>query len=130
MLEFHHTGLLVKSIDISLKSYSVLFGASNISTIFDIDSQKVRVCFIQTGPSSYLELVEPIGESSSLAKLLKKGINYYHIGYKVDDLEVAVIKLENFNYKALPPFKSEAFDGKLCVFLFSPDEYLIELIEK
>jgi hypothetical protein len=34
------------------------------------------------------------------------------------------------NYKTLDIFDSEAFEGKRCVFLFSPEAHLIELIEE
>lgn len=129
MLTFHHVGLLVKDMDFSIKHHSTLFGAENISKIFKIDSQGVNVCFVKNGAGTYIELVEPIGEDSVVSKLLKKRITYYHIGYKVENITEAIIKLESMDYKTLEMFNSEAFEGKRCVFLFSPEAHLIELIE-
>lgn len=129
-LEFHHVGLVVESIETSIHHYSALFGTENISNIYKIDSQKVNVCFVKVGPSSFIELVEPIGEESQVYKLLKKRVSYYHIAYKVNQIEEAVVRLESMDYKAMDFFNSEAFDGKRCIFLFTPEAHLIELIEK
>lgn len=129
-LTFHHTGLLVKNIEESLAHYSKVFCLDNISKIYSIHSQGVRVCFIKIGEGSHLELVEPIGEDSMVFKMLKKRLSYYHIGYKVKNINTAVKELEELNYKAFKVFSSEAFEGKLCVFLYTPDAHLIELIEE
>ena len=129
MLNFHHVGLLVENIKSSLLHYTELFGVQNISNVYEITSQKVKICFVKVGDDIYIELVEPIGEESVVYKLLKKRISYYHVGYKVSNILVEVKKLEKLNYKAMDFFNSEAFDGKRCVFLFNPDAHLIELIE-
>jgi catechol 2,3-dioxygenase-like lactoylglutathione lyase family enzyme len=129
MLEFHHTGLLVESIERSLDHYSQIFGLKNISKIHFIKSQGVKVCFIKNGESCFLELVEPIGEDSKVFKMLKKRISYYHIAYKVKHIEKTIKSLEDLNYKAIEVFNSEAFNNKKCAFLFTPDAHLVELIE-
>lgn len=129
MLTFHHLGLLVEKISFSVQHYSELFGTENISKVYRIDSQKVNVCFVKIGNDSYLELVEPLGEDSPVFRLLKKRMSYYHIGYKVSNIIATISKLESMNYKTLEVFDSEAFDGKKCVFLFTPEAHLIELIE-
>jgi methylmalonyl-CoA/ethylmalonyl-CoA epimerase len=129
-LEFHHVGLVVESIEASAGHYSLLFGTENISAAINIDSQKVKVCFVKMGPDSFIELVEPVGEDSQVYKLLKKRVSYYHIGYKVNDITLAVARLTEMNYKPMDYFNSEAFNGKRCIFLFTPGAHLIELIEK
>jgi methylmalonyl-CoA epimerase len=129
-LQYHHVGLLVESIEESMVHYTALFGSNNISEIFVIQSQKVKVCFVKNAMDAYIELVEPIGDDSIVAKLLKKRISYYHLGYKVTDIENTVAELEELNYKPMEYFYSEAFDGKRCIFLFTPETHLIELIEQ
>lgn len=130
MLKFHHVGLLVDDLEFSIRHYSDLFGETNISKVYKINSQKVNVCFVKVGDGSYIELVEPCGEDSVVYKLLKKRISYYHIGYKVTDILDEVKKLEALNYKAMDFFNSEAFNGGKCIFLFTPEAHLIELIEE
>ncbi len=129
-IEFHHVGLVVESIETSCIHYATLFGKENISEVFKIESQLVNVCFVKIGHHSFLELVEPIGDDSQVAKLLKKRVTYYHVGYKVDDIVSKVNELEALDYKAMAYFDSKAFNGKRCIFLFSPEAHLIELIEK
>lgn len=130
ILKYHHTGLLVENIDEALAHYVKVFGAENISETYFVHSQGVRVCFIKNGEESHIELVEPVGEESVVYNLLKKRMSYYHLGYKVKDIHAAIDSLEVLNYKAMELFRSEAFGGKLCVFLYTPDAHLIELIEE
>jgi methylmalonyl-CoA/ethylmalonyl-CoA epimerase len=129
-LHYHHVGLLVESIEESIAHYRTLFGSSNISDIIFIQSQKVKICFVKNAPNSYIELVQPIGDDSIVAKLLKKRTSYYHLAYKVSNIENAVAELEQLNYKPLAYFNSEAFNDKRCIFLFTPETHLIELIEQ
>lgn len=128
-LKYHHTGIVVKSIDEASLNYKKIFGENCLSQKYFISTQDVNVCFVDTGANTFLELVEMVGENSVVTKLIKKGITYYHIAYTTSDFEKAVEELEALNYKTMPNFKSEAFHGKRCVFLYSPDAHLIELIE-
>lgn len=129
-LQFHHTGIAVSSIEEAKKSYTLLYPNAEFSAIYTIDSQAVNVCFLQVGPSAYLEFVEPINDTSGIHRLLKKGISYYHTAYLCDRLEEAVTSLETNHYKSLGYFHSEAFNGKRCIFLITPEGHLIELIEQ
>ncbi|MBD0780017.1 VOC family protein [Maribacter sp. ANRC-HE7] len=129
-LDFHHVGVLVTDIVSSLEHFSVVFGKESISEIYEVSTQKVKVCFVKNGENSFLELVQPLGDDSVVSKLLKKRITYYHVAYKVIDIRHSIHQLEELNYKSLDVFNSEAFEGKLCAFLFTPDGHLIELIEK
>jgi len=128
-LSFHHIGLLVPSIEDALEYYGVLFGRDNISKSIFVSSQSVNVCFIKIGEQSYIELISPVGAESVVVKLLKKGVRYYHIGYRVKNIEKVVKELEYLDFKSLEYFQSEAFSNRRCIFLFSPDTSLIELIE-
>ncbi|KAF0195968.1 MAG: hypothetical protein FD166_2695 [Bacteroidetes bacterium] len=129
-LQFHHVGTLVDNMDDAIKHYSELFGPDNISPVIAIGSQNVNVCFVKMADESFIELVESCSEDSVVARLVKKRVTYYHIGYKVDNITATVSELEQMDYRPMEYFYSEAFEGKRCIFLFSPDTHLIELIEK
>ncbi len=129
-LYFHHVGTVVDNMASAIKNYSDLFGPDSISAIIKVESQKVNVCFVRMADESFIELVEPYSEESVVFKLLKKRVTYYHIGYKVDDITATATELEQMDYKPMEYFFSEAFEGKRCLFLFSPEAHLIELIEK
>ena len=129
-LTFHHVGLLVDDIVASAENYAALVGKENISAPILVSTQKVKVCFVRTGAESFIELVQPTEEDSAVSKMLKKRVSYYHVAYKVKDIYAEIKRLESLQHKALEPFSSEAFNGKLCVFLFTPEVHLIELIEE
>ena len=59
----------------------------------------------------------------------KKGINFYHLAFKVMTINKMVEELITQGYRKVTAFHSEAFGGKKCVFLYNPDWQLIELIE-
>ncbi len=128
-LIFHHVGTLVEDMEVAVQNYTNIFGKESASNIIRVESQQVDVCFIKVGSSSYIELVAPYTQESKVFNMLKKRVTYYHIGYKVEDIESAVTKLEAQEFKAMEYFSSEAFEGKRCIFLFSPDAHLFELIE-
>lgn len=129
-LKFHHTGIAVSSIDEVLPNYILLFGENKVSPKYNVSSQNVNVCFIEVGSNVFLELVEPASDDSSIHRLNKKGISYYHVAYLTSNIEETVADLINKNYKEYEYFKSEAFNNKRCIFLHSPDAHLIELIEE
>ncbi|MBI3511393.1 MAG: VOC family protein [Bacteroidetes bacterium] len=129
MLEFHHVGCIVESIDASVALHLESNGGK-ISEKFHITSQKVTVCFAELAPGIHIEFVQADETGSVIDGLKKKHTTYYHLGYKVADFDKAVAQLESTDHKVLSIFSSEAFLGKRCAFLFTPDMRLIELIEK
>lgn len=128
-LQFHHVGLIVEDIHASAAQYGRVFGKEQVSEPVLVSSQQVYVCFIRNGAASFIELVQPAGEGSVVNKLLKKNVSYYHVAYTVEHVAAAMEAFEKLDYKALEPFQSEAFGGRTCVFLFSPEAHLVELIE-
>jgi methylmalonyl-CoA/ethylmalonyl-CoA epimerase len=129
-LKLHHIGLLVENIEDSIANYSVLFGKENFSDIMTVNTSKVKLCLIKISEETYLELVQPMGEDSSVYQLLKKKNTYYHMAYKVKVIRNTVDQLEQLNYKHLEYFNSGVFNGKLCIFIYTPEAHLIELIEE
>lgn len=127
-MRFHHTGIAVKSIEAAVAAYRPLF--ANISEPVLVASQGVRVCFVETGPDCYIELVEPASEESPLRSLLKKGISYYHNGYLVDDFDAAARELAANRCRPMgEAFASEAFGGRRCQFFMNGVFHVIEIIE-
>ncbi len=128
--QLHHTGCLVESISESLTLYRNIFGDQKISAPIHVSSQGVKVCFIETAPDVFLELIEPVGDDSVVARLLKKNVRYYHVAYLTNTFDEDIIALIHQDSKHVSTFSSEAFEGKRCAFMYLPDGSLIELIEK
>jgi len=128
-LEFHHVGCIVDDIDESVMLHQQVHQGSVHPKIF-IASQQVTICFVELAKGAYLEFVQASGEDSVIHGLKKKKISYYHLGYKVADFDIAIADLERLDYKLINTFNSEAFEGRRCAFMLTPDLRLIELIEK
>jgi len=87
-----HIGIAVKSIDEAAKFYEKL--GLKVSGVEIVESQKVKVAFIEIGQTR-LELLEAIDPESPIAKFIeKKGEGVQHIALAVDDLPQALANAE------------------------------------
>jgi methylmalonyl-CoA/ethylmalonyl-CoA epimerase len=85
----HHVAVVVRSIDASLARYRDLFGLEPEAEPIVFGSQRVRLCFLPTGPepAARLELVEPIDGESGVARFLAaRGEGVHHVCFVTDDL--------------------------------------------
>lgn len=123
----HHVGCAVASMEEGLRPYSQGLGFTRISKIVEVSSQKVRVCFVETAPGVYVELVQGTGEDSPVSSFLKRRQYYYHLCYAAPDVRAAVTHLEQHGFKRLSVFTSEAFGNTECAFLLTPEMALVEL---
>jgi len=129
IMSFHHIGCVTENMEESIASYKEGLGFTNISAVYTIAHQQVKVCFIETGPGAFLELVEPTGDNAALRKILKGKNPYYHVGYLVSNIEDAIKNLVEEGCYLVNKFRSEAFQNKWCAFLYTKEMHLIELIE-
>ncbi|KHJ37501.1 methylmalonyl-CoA epimerase [Pedobacter glucosidilyticus] len=125
----HHVGCLVDSILTTFQSYQLLYPKAHLSTIYNIESQKVRVAFLNLGSDVLIELVEVADENSSLNKMMKKGVSFYHLAFIVLNFDERLELLQNQNFRLISVFNSEAFENRRCAFLYSPEMQLLEIIE-
>jgi methylmalonyl-CoA/ethylmalonyl-CoA epimerase len=128
-LRLHHVGCLTEDIEESLNNYVNLLGFKKTSPVTLVSDQQVKVCFVETAPGVYLELVEPLGENPALKKILKSRNPYYHTGYLVKDISGTIARLQAEGFYLVNRFISEAFDNKECAFLYTREMHLIEIIE-
>lgn len=74
-----HIGIAVKNIDDSLDYYIHTLGLTLLA-IEEVESQKVRVAFIDAG-NIKLELLEPLDESGAVAKFIEKEAKVFTISH-------------------------------------------------
>ena len=129
-LTFHHIGCLTTNIEETKKMYATGMGLVECSETFHITSQQVKVCFIKNLSETYIELVEPAGDTPSLNRLLNSKNMFYHLGYMARDFDKTIEELESNGFYLVNKFHSEAFSNKLCAFLYSPEKHLIEIIQQ
>jgi methylmalonyl-CoA/ethylmalonyl-CoA epimerase len=92
LTRINHIGIAVSSLDDALPFYRDHLGMT-FAGIEEVVEQKVRVAMLQVG-ESMIELLEPTGEDSPVAKFLEKnGPGIHHLAYEVEDIEAAIARL-------------------------------------
>jgi len=89
----HHVAIVVRSIDEALPRYRELFGLEPEAEPMTFAPQRVRLCFLHTGPepAARIELVEPIDGDSGVARfLLERGEGLHHVCFVTDDLPASL----------------------------------------
>ena len=91
----NHVGVATPSIAKSLELYRIMFGAEPDGAPFDLPAQGVRVCFVDA-PNSQIELIEPLGADSPIAKFLEKNPlgGQHHVCFEVPNIAAARAELE------------------------------------
>jgi methylmalonyl-CoA epimerase len=81
-----HLGIAVHSIARARIFYENVLGLT-LDRLEEVESQKVRTAFFTVG-ETHIELLEPTGPDSPIARFLEKhGEGIHHIGYLSDNLE-------------------------------------------
>ena len=89
-----HIGIAVHSISKALPLYEGVFGMVNEGEEI-VESQGVKVAFLSTG-NTRIELLEPLNESSAVAKFIaKRGEGIHHIALEVSDIKERIKEIKN-----------------------------------
>jgi len=88
--KLNHVGVATPSIDDSIKMYRDMLGATAFTEKFAIPEQGVWVAFVNL-PNAQIELIEPHGPDSSIAKFLEKNPRggQHHVCFEVEDIMAA-----------------------------------------
>lgn len=125
-----HIGIAVSSIDESLRIYEALgLKASEPETV---PGQGVVTAFLPVGDTR-LELLEPTGADSPIAKFLaKRGPGVHHVCFAVTDLEDAISELAGRGFRLIHESPVPGADGRRVAFLHPSAGHgvLIELSEE
>jgi methylmalonyl-CoA/ethylmalonyl-CoA epimerase len=98
----NHVGVATPSIADAITFYRDVMGAEVIREPFDLPSQGVRVCFVDT-PNSQIELLEPLGPTSPIAGFLAKNPagGQHHLCFEVPEIHAAKAWFENQGKRVL-----------------------------
>jgi methylmalonyl-CoA/ethylmalonyl-CoA epimerase len=130
MTRLDHIGIAVKSIDAAKKIYEDL--GLTIAHVESVETQKVRTAFLSVGDAN-LELLEPSGPDSTIAKYIeKRGEGIHHICFRVDDIEAHLAHLKERGYRLINEAPVPGAHGCRVAFLHpaAGNGVLIELSEK
>ena len=96
-----HVGIAVVNLEEAIERYRSAFGLEVVA-IEANDLQGVREAMLRLGPSiagpdgaalvpSYVQLLEPLAPDTPVGKFLaRRGEGLHHVGYAVDDVQVAM----------------------------------------
>ena len=117
----NHVGVATPSIERSVALYRDLLGATHVGDAFDLPAQGVRVCFVDA-PNSQIELIEPLGAGSPIAKFLEKNPlgGQHHVCFEVEDIDAARAWFEGKGARILGPTRIGAH-GTPIFFLHPKD---------
>ena len=127
----NHVGVATPSIEKSVALYRAMLGATKVHEAFDLPAQGVRVCFVDT-PNSQIELLEPFGKGSPIAKFLERNPEggQHHVCFEVPDIDEAKAEMEAKGARVLGEPRIGAH-GTPVIFVHPKDMggVLVELME-
>jgi methylmalonyl-CoA/ethylmalonyl-CoA epimerase len=129
MTRLDHIGIAVRSLDVS-KIYESL--GMVVDHVEVVETQKVKTAFLSAGEAN-LELLEPTGPDSPVAKFIeKRGEGIHHLCFRVDDIEAQLAKLKAEGYRLINEAPVPGAHGCRVAFLHpaAGNGVLIELSEK
>ena len=104
----NHVGVATPDLDAAIAYYRDVMGASDITEPFVLESQKVRVCFVNTPGEggthgTQIELLEPTGSDSPVSSFLAKNPSggQHHLCYEVPDIHAARAEFERMGKRVL-----------------------------
>ena len=104
----NHIGVATPDLDASIAFYRDVMGATDITEPFVLESQQVRVCFVNTPgeggtAGTQIELLQPTAADSAVGKWLEKNPlgGQHHICYEVPDIHAAKAWFEGLGKNVL-----------------------------
>ena len=118
----NHVAIAVKDIGAAARTYREVLGAE-VSAAVPMEEHGVTVVFI-TLPNTKIELLEPLGADSPIARFLEKnpGGGMHHVCYEVEDIEAARDRLVRTGARVLGSGEPKiGAHGKPVLFLHPKD---------
>jgi methylmalonyl-CoA/ethylmalonyl-CoA epimerase len=126
-----HIGIAVSSLDSALPFYTDVLGLELIG-VEDVESEQVRVAFLHAG-NAKLELLEPLGEGSPIAKFIeKRGEGIHHIALGVDSINERIAEIKEKGIRMINDEAKKGAGGAKVAFIHpkSSGSVLYEFCEK
>ena len=129
MFSIDHLGIAVKSLAAAKGIYEKL--GLKISAEEVVESEQVRLVMVPVGETR-LELLEPLSESSPIAKFIaKRGEGLHHVSLRVPDLAATVERLKKDGVRLISEEIKIGAGGHHYVFVHpsSTGGVLLELVQ-
>jgi methylmalonyl-CoA epimerase len=127
-MRIHHVGIAVHSINEAAARFGSLLGLAE-GARYELPELGVRVLFLPVGDSN-LELLEPVGEGSTVRSFLeKRGEGIHHVCFEVDDIEKSLAELAAKGARLIDAKPRPGAGGHLVAFVHPKSTHgvLVEL---
>lgn len=129
----HHVGYVVASIQGAAESFARSLALEWDGRIIHDPLQTVYVSFFspKVAGNPVIELVQPEGEDSAVAKFLRRGGGLHHLCYEVNGLDEQLRWTRaNRDLIARPPMPATAFEGRRIAWVYTKTKLLVEYLER
>jgi methylmalonyl-CoA/ethylmalonyl-CoA epimerase len=125
----NHVAIAVRSITKAAEVYRTLLGAE-VSTAVPLPAHGVTTVFV-TLPNTKIELLEPLGPDSPIAKFLERNPDggIHHICYEVDDILAARDRLKTEGARVLGDGQPKIGAHNKPVLFLHPKDFCGALVE-
>jgi methylmalonyl-CoA/ethylmalonyl-CoA epimerase len=126
-----HVGIAVRSLQDSTRLFARLFGKDEAHEE-EVKDQKVKTAFFDLGESA-VELLEPTGPESTIAKFIeKRGEGVHHLSFEVDDIDAEIARLKREGFEMIDEKPRPGAGGSRIAFVHpkSTNGVLIEISQK
>lgn len=124
-MRIHHIGIACTNVEESILEFAKFHTILSKSEIIYDELQNAQLCMIKSDTGLDVEFIS--GEQVS--RMLKKGINFYHLCYEVDNIKSTVQDFVNNGAMLISDIKPAVlFNNRKVAFLFV-SYGLIELVE-
>lgn len=131
MEKVDHIGIAVRNLDERISYYTETLGLKLLK-VEEVESQKVRVAFIDAG-NVKIELLEPMAETSAIHGFIeKRGEGIHHIAFGVTGIREHMQELRDKGVRLLSEEPGPGAGGAEVAFLHPKSSYgvLYELCDK
>jgi methylmalonyl-CoA/ethylmalonyl-CoA epimerase len=132
-MKLHHVGIVTSDIKSTIRHHKELFGFVPITEIVDDPIQKVSVVMLSDPEANSvpIELIAPLSDDSPVSQILKGKARLYHLCFQVDNIKEALQIFRSHGAIIISaPVPAELYKGKRIAFAYTPDKYVVELLEK
>ena len=131
-MHFDHIGIIVKELEKAREIFQDDFPGFSVSEVFLDEGIGVKIQFLEYKNGNRIELIEPLSSKSLLRSVLEKrnSSKIHHLAYLCRNIEDTCNDFRKKGYGFLTKFyNAKAFNGARIIFLLSPLNFIIELIE-
>ncbi len=131
-MKIEHIGIATRGLDEALSFWRDALGLEVEGEEGVVADQKVRVVMLPVGEAR-VELLEPMGEDSPIAKFLeKRGPGIHHIAVRVDDIRETLARLKAKGARLIDDVPRTGAGDCLVAFIHpsSANGVLLELVER